>query len=116
MPAPADAAGDARRELTDQLIEEARVNGVSLVGPGGLLADLTKRVLETGLEVEMSEHLGYDKHAAEGDGSGNSRNGTRSKTVITEIGPVALDVPRDRAGTFEPSSHLSARSSLRRRP
>lgn len=104
LQAPADPAGDARRELTDQLIEEARVSGVSLVGPGGLLADLTKRVLETGLEVEMSEHLGYDKHAAEGDGSGNSRNGTRSKTVITEIGPVELDVPRDRAGTFEPQT------------
>src|SRR3546814_5139380 len=72
-----DPAGEARRELADQLVEEARATGVSLVGPGGLLADITKRVLETGLEVEMSEHLGYDKHAPEGDGSGNSRNGTR---------------------------------------
>jgi transposase-like protein len=90
--------------LADQLVEEARASGVSLVGPGGLLADITKRVLETGLEVEMAEHLGYDKHAAEGDGSGNSRNGTRTKTVITEIGPVEIDVPRDRNGTFEPAT------------
>lgn len=101
---PVVPAGDARRVLADQLVEEARATGVSLVGPGGLLADITKRVLETGLEVEMSEHLGYDKHDPGGDGSGNSRNGTRSKTVITEIGPVELDVPRDRAGTFEPQT------------
>lgn len=104
LPASADPVGDARRDLTDQLIEEARVTGVSLVGPGGLLFDITKRVLETGLEVEMSEHLGYDKHAVDGRDGGNSRNGTRSKTVITEIGPVELDVPRDRAGTFEPQT------------
>src|SRR3546814_2209760 len=77
LPGPVEPAGEARRELADQLVEEARATGVSLVGPGGLLADITKRVLETGLEVEMSEHLGYDKHAPEGDGSGNSRNGTR---------------------------------------
>src|SRR3546814_15924898 len=77
LPVPVDPAGEAGRELADQLVEEARATGVLLVGPGGLLADITKRVLETGLEVEMSEHLGYDKHAPEGDGSGNSRNGTR---------------------------------------
>src|SRR2546425_4248371 len=88
------------RRLAEQLVEQVRVDGVNLVGPGGLLADLTKRVLETGLEVEMSEHLGYDKHAVEGRDGGNLRNGTRSKTVVTEIGPVELDVPRDRAGTF----------------
>ena len=104
LPAPADAVSDARRDLADQLVEEARASGVSLVGPGGLLADITKRVLETGLEVEMSEHLGYEKHTAEGRDGGNSRNGTRSKTVITEIGPVELDVPRDREGTFEPQT------------
>jgi transposase-like protein len=77
---------------------------VNLVGPGGLLAELTKRVLELGLEVEMSEHLGYDKHAVAGRDGGNSRNGTRSKTVITEIGPVEIEVPRDRDGSFEPAT------------
>jgi transposase-like protein len=104
LPPPADPLRDARRELAEQLVEQARVDGVSLVGPGGLLADLTKRVLETGLEVEMSEHLGYDKHAVGGRDGGNSRNGTRAKTVLTEVGPVEIDVPRDRAGTFEPAT------------
>jgi transposase-like protein len=60
--------------------------------------------LELGLEVEMTEHLVYDKHEVEGRRSGNSRNGTRSKTVLTDIGPVSLDVPRDRNGTFEPAT------------
>jgi transposase-like protein len=101
---PADPLGDARRELAEQLVEEARVTGVSLVGPGGLLADITKRVLETGLEVEMTEHLGYEKHAVEGRDGGNSRNGTRTKTVLTDIGPVDVAVPRDRDGTFEPAT------------
>ena len=61
---------------------------VELVGPGGLLTGLTKTVLETALEAEMTEHLGYDKHDPMGRNGGNSRNGTRSKTVLTEIGPV----------------------------
>ncbi len=104
LPAAADPLGGARQELAEQLVAQARADGVSLVGPSGLLADLTKRVLETGLEVEMSEHLGYDKHAVEGRDGGNSRNGTRAKTMLTEIGPVEIDVPRDRAGTFEPAT------------
>jgi transposase-like protein len=79
-------------------------HGVDLVGPGGLLSNLTKQVLETGLEVEMEEHLGYEKHAAEGRNGDNSRSGTRSKTVITEVGPADLDVPRDRDGSFEPKT------------
>jgi len=99
------------RSLAEQLVEQAKADGRSLVGPGGLLADLTKQVLETGLEVEMEEHVGYAKHAAEGRNHGNSRNGTRSKTVITEIGPVEIDVPRDRDGTFEP---LTVRKGQRR--
>ena len=64
---------------------------------------MTKTVLETALDEEMSEHLGYDKHDQRGRGSGNSRNGSRSKTVLTDAcGQVEIDVPRDRAGTFEP--------------
>ncbi len=90
--------------IAEQLVEQARTDGVDLVGPGGLLSELTKQVLETGLEVEMEEHLGYDKHAPEGRNGGNSRNGTRSKTVITEVGPVEVDTPRDRDGTFEPKT------------
>jgi transposase-like protein len=90
------------QQLAARLVEQARVDGVDLVGPGGLLAGLTKTVLETALEAEMSEHLGYDKHDPAGRNRGNSRNGTRAKTVLTEIGPVEVDVPRDREGNFEP--------------
>ena len=59
-------------------------------------------MLETALDAEMTEHLGYDKHDAAGPGSGNSRNGTRAKTVFTEIGPVEIEVPRDTNSSFEP--------------
>src|SRR5829696_8891573 len=92
--------GGVDRSIAEQLVEHARADGVDLVGPGGLLAGLTKRVLEAGLEVEMEDHLGYARHAVEGRNHGNSRNGTRSKTVITEIGPIEVEVPRDRDGTF----------------
>ncbi|EUA87814.1 transposase, Mutator family protein [Mycobacterium ulcerans str. Harvey] len=64
---------------------------------------MTKTVIETALDEELSEHLGYDRHDRAGYGSGNSRNGTRSKTVLTDAcGSIEIDVPRDRAGTFEP--------------
>ena len=66
------------------------------------MTGLTKTVLETALEAEMAEHLGYDKYDPVGRDGGNSRNGTRTKTVLTEIGPVQIDVPRDREGLFEP--------------
>lgn len=91
-------------ELVRQLAQRAADDGVDLAGPGGLLQQLTKQVLETGLEVEMSEHLGYDKHEATGRDGENSRNGTRAKTVTTEVGPVELEVPRDREGSFEPKT------------
>jgi putative transposase len=73
-----------------------------LTGPGGLLGGLTKRVLETALVGEMDEHLGYAKGDPAGAGSGNSRNGKRSKTVVTEVGPVDIEVPRDREASFDP--------------
>ncbi|WP_435830890.1 IS256 family transposase [Polymorphospora rubra] len=85
------------------MVRAAKEQGLSLTGPDGLLKQLTKTVLETALNEEMTEHLGYEKHEAAGAGSGNVRNGTRSKTVLTEAnGAVRIDVPRDRAGTFEP--------------
>ena len=90
--------------IAEQLVDQARNDGVDLVGPDGLLGQLTKQVLEAGLEVEMDEHLGYEKHAHEGRDGANSRNGTRSKTVITEVGPVEIDTPRDRDGSFEPAT------------
>src|SRR3954452_3090930 len=93
-----------QQELAQQLLAQAKEQGIELVGPGGLLNRLTKNVLETALEAEMDEHLGYGKHDAGGRGSGNSRNGTRTKTVLTEIGPVEIDVPRDTGSTFEPQT------------
>jgi transposase-like protein len=75
---------------------------VSIGGEGGLLAQLTKIVLESSLQGEMDVHLGYDKHDPVGRDGGNSRNGTRAKTVLTEAGPVEITVPRDRDGSFEP--------------
>jgi len=87
------------------LIEQARAEGVSLVGPGSPLAALTKQVLESALEAELDEQLGYEHgdRAGKADSEGrNERNGTRGKTVHTELGPVTLEVPRDREGTFEP--------------
>jgi transposase-like protein len=89
-------------EIARGLVARARVEGAELVGPDGVLSGLTKRVLETALEEELTDHLGYEPHDPAGHHSGNSRNGTRAKTVLTEIGPVQVDVPRDRAGTFEP--------------
>ena len=89
--------------VAEQLVAQAREKGVELVGPNGLLSQLTKRVLETALEAEMSEHLGYDKHHPAGRNHGNSRNGVRSKTVLTEIGPVEIEVPRDLDASFQPT-------------
>lgn len=87
-----------------ELVARARDEGVALTGDGGLLTELMRSVLQRGLEVEMTEHLGYEPHAVEGRGTGNSRNGTTPKRVMTEIGQVDLEIPRDRAGTFEPQT------------
>jgi putative transposase len=96
---PADEPAElaAAREL----VRQAKEQGLSLTGPDGLLKQLTKTVLETALDEELTEYLGHERRApAPG---GNVRNGTRSKTVLTEAsGHVEIDVPRDRAGTFEP--------------
>src|SRR5215218_10700500 len=89
-------------QLVAMLVDRARGDGLKLTGEGGLLQQLTKRVLESALEGEITDHVGYDKHDAAGRNSGNSRNGTRSKTVLTDVGPVEVKVPRDTAGTFEP--------------
>jgi putative transposase len=88
--------------LAEQLLAQAIEQGVEPVGPNGLLNQLTKNVLETALDAEMAEHLGYDKHDPPGRGSGNSRDCSRAKTVFTEIGPVEIEVPRDTNSSFEP--------------
>ena len=93
--------GVDQERLAKQLLAQAEEQGVELVGPDGLLNQLTKPVLETALEEELSEHLGYDKHVGRRN-HGNSRNGVRTKTVLTEIGPVEIDVPRDVDASFQP--------------
>jgi putative transposase len=89
-------------ELADQLLGKAQAEGVELLGPDGLLSQVTKAVLERALAEEMTAHLGYEKHDPAGRGSGNSRNGTTGKTLLTDAGAVDLAVPRDRAGSFDP--------------
>src|SRR6476659_10033347 len=91
------------QQVAAELVRQAREKGLALTGPGGLLKQLTKTVIEAALQEEMTEHLGYEKHDPVGAGTGNIRNGSRGKTVLTEAsGEVDIEVPRDRAGTFEP--------------
>jgi len=98
-----DAEQSAEQQAAAELVRLAREKGLSLTGPDGLLKQLTKTVIESALAEEMTEHLGYEKHDPAGAGTGNIRNGLRGKTVLTEhSGPVDIEVPRDRAGTFEP--------------
>jgi transposase-like protein len=93
----------AEQQAAVELVRMAKEQGLSLTGPDGLLKQLTKTLIETALNEEMTEHLGYEKHDPAGAGTGNIRNGTRAKTVLTEnTGHVEIEVPRDRAGTFEP--------------
>src|SRR3954453_20148653 len=113
-PAGADPAGPARlsgRQLRqmmaddawlDELVGSAGEGGVALTGPGGFLPELIRAVLEKGLEVERTDHLGYEAGDPAGRGSPNSRNGSTPKTVQTEVGPVEIGTPRDRLGSFEP--------------
>ena len=100
---PVTLDGDEKQALAQQLVAQAKAAGIDLVGPDGLLTGLTKQVLETALDVELTEHLGYPPGERAAKTGSNERNGTRSKTVLTEIGPVELDVPRDRDGSFEPT-------------
>jgi hypothetical protein len=94
---------EVERAAVRELVRAARARGDDLTGPEGLLKMITKTVIESALDEEMAEHVGYDKHAVEGRNRGNSRNGRRTKTVLTDnAGPVEVVVPRDRDGTFEP--------------
>ncbi len=92
----------AMRDLAAELVGRARTDGVELTGDNGLLTALVRQVLQASLDVEMTDHVGYEAHAVAGRGSGNSRNGSYPKTVTTEIGKVELRVPRDRNATFDP--------------
>ena len=98
-----DAVAKAR--LPEGLVEQlwqAVGPDVQMSGPDGLLAQLSKAVLEKALDAELTEHLGYERGDAAGHGTGNSRNGTTPKKLHTESGSIDLEVPRDRVGTFHP--------------
>jgi putative transposase len=110
-----DRAGGRRRvrqtlgvgseRISDEVIDELLAGASTeeeIAGPGGLLADLTKRLLERAMEVELTDHLGYEPHREPAGGAENQRNGTSPKTLLTEHGEVALDAPRDRDGSFQP--------------
>jgi putative transposase len=88
--------------LLDDLMAKIDAGGLQLTGQGGFLPEMIKAVLERGLGAELTGHLGYEKGDPAGRGSPNSRNGTTPKTLATEVGDIALNTPRDRAGTFEP--------------
>jgi len=90
-----------RREVLDELLA-GYSKPEDLTGPEGLLKQLTGALVERALQAELTDHLGYSQHAAEGRGTGNSRNGSGSKTLQTEHGPLPVEIPRDRNGTFEP--------------
>src|ERR1700747_1952320 len=102
QPARDGQADAAELELARQLAERARAEGLQLTGPGGLLGRLTQVVREGALEGELDAHLGYAKHDPAGRDGRNSRNGHRAKTVLTDVGPVEIDMPRDRDSSFAP--------------
>ena len=102
LPAGSSGLDAVDEQLIAELAGRARASGLALTGEGGLLAQLTKRVLESALEGEITDHLGYEAHDPAGRDGGNSRNGHRAKTVLTEAGPVEIEVPRDREGSFTP--------------
>jgi hypothetical protein len=118
---PAGVAGlevpDAVRDrLSDEVIDELLAGARSeeeIVGPGGVLARLSKRLVERALSAELSEHLGYEPHLEPPGGTGNTGNGSTAKTLATEHGPVEVRTPRDRQATFEPQIRPEGSASLR---
>ncbi len=99
------ALGMPSERISDELVDELLAGASSeeeIAGPGGLLAQLTKRLVERAMEVELTEHVGYEAHCEPPGGAENQRNGTTPKTLITEHGKVEIDAPRDRDGSFEP--------------
>ncbi len=87
---------DLRRQLPDDLVDELLAGAKAeeeIVGPGGLLAQLTRRLVERALEVELTDHLGYERHQEPPGGSGNTRHGSTPKTLVTEHRPVEIDTP-----------------------
>ena len=96
---------EVRDRLSDEVIDELLAGARTeeeIVGPGGVLAQLTKRLVERALSAELTEYLGYERHQEPPGGTGNTRNGSTQKTLATEQGPVEIKTPRDRKGSFEP--------------
>ncbi len=96
---------EMRDKLPDELVDELLAGAKTeeeIVGPGGLLAQLTSRLVERAMEVELTDHLGYEPHQEPPGGAGNTRNGSTPKTLVTEHGQVPINTPRDRDGSFEP--------------
>src|ERR1700684_1257851 len=102
-PAPRpELAEEVKALLPDEVIDELLAGAGTeegIAGPGGLLSQLTKRLVERAMEVELTDHLGYEPHAEPPGGTGNARNGSTPKTLVTEHGEVRIDAPRDRAGS-----------------
>ncbi len=101
-PPPGRPAETIPPELVDELMAKVHADGLELLGEGGVLAELTKRILERALDEELTAELGYERGDPAGNGSGNSRNGSTPKRVLSEVGAIDLDIPRDRNGSFEP--------------
>ena len=91
----------SREEVLDELLKDDKTPE-DLLGKNGIVKQLTKALIERALQAELTDHLGYDKHAAAGRDSGNARNGTSAKTLKTDQGDLPLDIPRDRQSDFDP--------------
>ena len=107
---------DIRRKLPDDVVDELLAGAKTeeeIVGPGGLLSQLTKRLVERALEVEITDHLGYERHQEPPGGTANTRNGSTAKRLVTEHGEVGIDTPRDRDGSFSRRSCASVSGALR---
>src|SRR5204862_1032458 len=102
-PPLAELPPEVRDRLSDQVIDELLAGARTeeeIVGPGGLLADLTRRLVERALSAELTEQLGYEPHRAPPGGTEDARNGTTPKTLVTEHGRVPIKAPRDRNGSY----------------
>ena len=108
-----EKTGPLSDDLVDKLLE-GYTKPEDLIGEGGILKQLTARLVERVLDAEMTAHLGYEEHDGAGDKSGNSRNGSRRKNLITDQGPLEVGAPRDREGTFQPELSTGSPGSLPR--
>jgi putative transposase len=102
IPPEVDVEAVIDDRLVEQLMDRVDADGLELLGPEGILTELTSKILERAMDVELTEHLGYERGDSSGWGSGNHRNGTTPKTVLTDAGAVPIAAPRDRNSSFEP--------------